>query len=153
MNHHILSVLQVDPVCIRAVTRRRNRHIENLNAIAIVKLEVKLWAVYNCYACDCNFGTSIKPECLQHTYYFHHSCLKAVKRNRGGFWEVVLTVGLVLGIFPLLSLVLCYIWLSWEAWINPHILGLGLGLRQYIINWIISWSFIDIQVTEGSSSL
>ena len=61
---HVLRVLQVDSVCIWAVTGRRNSNTENLNRLTIIEFEVSLLAVLDRYTRDRYIRTSVKPDCL-----------------------------------------------------------------------------------------
>lgn len=54
----------MDSICIGAVPGGGNSHIGNLDAGAIVKLEVGLGTVLNCDASDCYIRTPIEPESL-----------------------------------------------------------------------------------------
>ena len=61
---HILRVLQVNSVCIGAVTGGQNTNTGNLNICTIVEFEMCLRAVLNCYPGHCHTTTSIEPQSL-----------------------------------------------------------------------------------------
>ena len=54
----------MDSVCVGAVPGGRNTHVGNMDADAIIKLEVGLRTVLNCDASDSHVRTPIEPESL-----------------------------------------------------------------------------------------
>ena len=59
-DNHILGVLQVNSICVGAVTRRRSAEVGNLDACASIKFEVGLRAVLYSYTSHCYTITSIE---------------------------------------------------------------------------------------------
>lgn len=115
MDEHSLGVLEVNSIRVGAVPRGRDAHIMDQHSLAVVEFEMALGAILNRYACNRDIKTPIKPQCLhnqQNTKYKNHVTETAGHDSRShklqGFGaQVVLTVGLMLGIFPLSSLLIC----------------------------------------------
>lgn len=64
VNKHILGIVEVDAICVGAVTRRWDANIKNLNVCTRIKLEVHLRAILYSNACNCHITAAIEPECL-----------------------------------------------------------------------------------------
>lgn len=54
----------MDSIRVGTVTGRRDAYIMDQHSHAVVKLEVELGTILNCYACDRHINTPIKPQCL-----------------------------------------------------------------------------------------
>lgn len=116
-NDNTLRVLEVDSICVGAVTGGGNTYIRNLNIRAGVELEVGLRAVLKCYTSDTHAVTSIEPKSLPCTTKYispvrvSNWFCKLAKELKGE----IITVGLVLGIFPLSLSMTCGWKLTWKG--------------------------------------
>lgn len=64
-DQHIFRVLQMNPIGVGAVPRRGGAEIVHRDSNAVVKLQMALRAVLNCYSSYCYIETSIESKCLQ----------------------------------------------------------------------------------------
>lgn len=101
---HVPGVLKVNAVGVDAVSRRRNRHVVNLDCDAVVELEVTLWTVLDRYTCDRHVEAPIESQCLSNPQ--SHKLIFKPHYVHQFAYNGKLTVGLILGIFVVNSMLI-----------------------------------------------
>lgn len=84
MDNHISRILEMNSISVEAITRGRDTHIKDIDTIAVVELEMALWAVYNLNACDCHIKTPIESQRLhtQNKPLVSSNCLLLLSSDR-----------------------------------------------------------------------